>query len=76
MTEKHLPMTKWWNEIEAAMNPVIYDMPSVQTTLIMQISLKLLINVRDYGLKTVKQIWIQEIMLIPKWSIILVMFQR
>jgi len=50
------------------MNSVIYDMPSVQTTLIMQISLKLLINVRDYGLKTVKQIWIQETMLVPKWS--------
>lgn len=49
-------MTKRWNEIEAAMNAVIYDMPSVQTTLIMQISLKLLINVGDYGLKTVKQI--------------------
>lgn len=44
------------------MNPVIYDMPSVQATLIMQISLELLINVRDDGFKTVKQIWIQEIM--------------
>lgn len=76
MTEKHLPVTKWWNEIEAAMNPVIYDVSPVQTTLIMQISLKLFINVRDYGLKTVKQIRIQEIMLVPKWLIILVMFQR
>lgn len=38
------------------MNTVIYDMPSVQTTLIMQIALKLLIDVGDYGLKTVKQV--------------------
>lgn len=58
------------------MNPVIYDVSSVQTTLIMQISLKLLINVRYYGLKTAKQIRTQEIMLIPKWTIVLVMFQR
>lgn len=73
MTEKHLPMTKWWNEIETAMNSIIYDMPSVQSTLIMQVSLKLLINVRDYGLKTVKQTRIWEI---TEWSTTLGLFQR
>lgn len=73
MTEKHLPMTKWWNEIETAMNSIIYDMPSVQSTLIMQVSLKLLINVRDYGLKTVKQTRIWEI---TKRSTTLGLFQR
>lgn len=73
MTEKHLPMTKWWNEIETAMNSIIYDMPSVQSTLIMQVSLKLLINVRDYGLKTVKQTRIWEI---TERSTTLGLFQR
>lgn len=73
MTEKHLPMTKRWNEIETAMDSIIYDVPSVQSTLIMQVSLKLLINVRDYGLKTEKQ---TQIWGITKWSTTLGLFQR
>lgn len=37
------------------MYTVIYDVPSVQTTLIVQVALKLLIDVGDYGLKAGKQ---------------------
>lgn len=53
--QKYSPVTKWWDEIEAAMHTVIYDVPSVQTTLIVQVALKLLIDVGDYGLKAGKQ---------------------
>lgn len=44
-------MSKWRNEVEAAVHPVVHDMSSVEPALIMKVSLKLIVNVLDDGLK-------------------------
>lgn len=46
-----LPVSKWRYEVEAAVNPVVHYVSSVQTTLIMKVSLKLIVNVLDDGLE-------------------------
>lgn len=48
-------MTKRRDEIKAAVNPVINNMTSVQSTFIVQIPLKLLINVGNNCLKAEEQ---------------------
>lgn len=40
-------MAKRRDEVEAAVDSVVYDVAPVQTTLIMQVSLKLVVNVVD-----------------------------
>lgn len=47
-----LPMSKWRYKVEAAVHPVVHDVPSVQPTFIVKISLKLIVNVLDDGLET------------------------
>lgn len=42
-------MSKGRNEIEAAVHPVVNDVPAVQAALVMQVPLKLLINIGDDG---------------------------
>lgn len=48
----HSPMSKWRYKVEAAVHPVVHDVPSVQSTFIMKISLKLIVNVLNDGLET------------------------
>lgn len=50
-----LPVSKWRNEIEAAVNSVVHNVSAIQATLIMQVAFKLIVNVLDDGLKTVEQ---------------------
>lgn len=45
-----LPVAKRRDEVEAAVNPVILDVPSVQATLVSEVLLKLLVNVILYVL--------------------------
>jgi len=47
-------MSKGWDEVEAAVHPVVDDVPPVQTTLVMQVPFKLLVDVGNDGLKTEK----------------------
>lgn len=46
-----LPVSKWRYEVEAAVHPVVHDVPSVQPTLIVEVALKLIVNVLDDGLE-------------------------
>lgn len=48
----HVPVSKGGNEVEAAMNPVVHDVASVQATLVVQVPFKLLVDVGDDCLKT------------------------
>lgn len=48
-------MTQRGNEVEAAVHTVVHDVPAVESTFIMQVALKLVIDVRDNGVKTVQQ---------------------
>jgi len=50
-----LPMSKWRNEIKAAVHSVVHYVPSVQPTFIMEVSFKLIVNVLDDGLEAEKQ---------------------
>lgn len=44
-------MSKWGYEVEAAVHPVVHDVSSVQPALIMEVSLKLIVDVLDDGLE-------------------------
>lgn len=44
-------MSKWRYEVEAAVHPVVHYVSSVQPALIMEVSLKLIVNVLDDGLE-------------------------
>lgn len=44
-------MSKWRYKVKAAVHPVVHYMSSVQPTLIMKVSLKLIVNVLDDGLE-------------------------
>lgn len=48
----HSPVSKRRYEVEAAVHPVVHDVPPVQPALIVKISLKLIVNVLDDGLET------------------------
>lgn len=52
MTSVHSPVSKWRYKVETAVHPVVHNVPSVQPTFIVKISLKLIVNVLDDGLKT------------------------
>lgn len=45
-------MTERGNEIEAAMNSIVNDVSAIKTTLIVEVALKLVINVADDGAET------------------------
>lgn len=45
-------MSKRRNEVEAAMHSVVHYVSSIQPTLIMEVSFKLIVDVLDDGLKT------------------------
>lgn len=47
-----LPVAKWRYEVEAAVHSVVHYVSSVQPTLIVEVALKLIVNVLDDGLKT------------------------
>ena len=49
-------MSKGGDEVKAAVHPVIDDVPPVQTTLVMQVPFKLLVDVGDDCLETVRNI--------------------
>ncbi len=48
-------MTQRGNEVEAAVHTVVHNVPAVESTLIMQVALKLVIDVGDNGVKTVQE---------------------
>lgn len=45
-------MSKRRNEVEAAMHSVVHYVSSIQPTLIMEVSFKLIVDILDDGLKT------------------------
>lgn len=45
-------MSKWRYKVEAAVHPVVHNVPSVQPAFIVKIALKLVVNVLDDGLET------------------------
>lgn len=47
----HLPVSKWWYEVEATMHPVVHYVSSVQPALVVQVPFKLIVNVLDDGLE-------------------------
>lgn len=51
MVNAYLPVSEGGNKVKATVHPVIDDVPSVQTALIMQVPFKLLIDVGDDCLK-------------------------
>lgn len=48
-------MSEGGDEVEATVHPVVDDVPSVQTALVMQVPLKLLVDVGDDSLKAETQ---------------------
>lgn len=52
-------MSKWRNEIEAAMDAVVHNIPPVQTTLVSEEPLKLIINVLNDRLKNINIVLIK-----------------
>lgn len=45
-------MAEWRDEIEAAVNSVVHNVSTVETALVMEVALKLVINIADNGAKT------------------------
>lgn len=50
-----LPVSQRWDEVETAVNSVVHDVPAVQTALIVQVALELIINILYDGLKAVRE---------------------
>lgn len=48
---KWLPVSEWRYEVEAAVHPVVHNVSSVQSTLVAEVALKLIIDVLDDSLK-------------------------
>lgn len=48
--DSHAPMPKWRDEVQAAVHPVVLDVLAVETTLITEILLKLLVHIVSDGL--------------------------
>lgn len=46
-------MSKWRNEVEAAMNSIINDISSVQAAFVTQETLVLLVDILEYGTEAV-----------------------
>lgn len=53
--KKSSPVTQRGNEVEAAVHTVVHNVSAVESTLIMQVALKLVIDVGDNGVKTVQE---------------------
>lgn len=51
MAPVHSPVSKRRYKVEAAVHPVVHDVPPVQSAFIVEISLKLIVNVLDDGLE-------------------------
>ena len=52
----NLPMTRWIDEVKAAVNTVVNNVSSVETTLICEVAFKLIIYILYDGLETVDRI--------------------
>ena len=50
-----LPVSEGRDEVEAAVHPVVHYVSSVQAALIVEVSLKLIVDVLDDGLEADKQ---------------------
>lgn len=50
------PVPEGGNEVEAAVHPVVDDVPPVQAALVVQVPLELLVDVADDGFKAERQI--------------------
>ena len=44
-------MSKWRYEVEAAVHPVVHNVSSVQSALVMEVPFKLIVDVLDDGLE-------------------------
>lgn len=51
-----LPVSVWWDEIEAAMHPVVLNVLAVQPTLVSEVLLKLMIDKIHYWLPATRRI--------------------
>lgn len=45
-------MAEWRDEVEAAVNSVVDDVPAVETALVVEVALKLVVDVADDGVET------------------------
>lgn len=50
-----LPVSQRRDKVETAVNSVVHDVPAVQTALIVQVALELIINILYDGLKAVRE---------------------
>lgn len=46
------PMAQWGDEIEAAVNSVVDNVSAIEAALVMEVALKLVIDVADNGVET------------------------
>lgn len=46
------PMAQWGDEIEAAVNSVVDNVSAIEAALVVEVALKLVINVADNGVET------------------------
>lgn len=46
---KHVPVSPWSYKIEAAMNPIVGNVASIQAALVVEEPLELVIDVFEYG---------------------------
>ncbi len=49
---RYIPVSSRVDKIEAAVHSIVHDIPSVKTALILEVSLKLVIDVFDYLFET------------------------
>lgn len=47
------PVSQRGNEVEAAVHPVVHDVPAVQPALVVEVALELVVDVGDDGAETV-----------------------
>lgn len=45
-------MAEWRDEVETAVNSVVDDVPAVETALVVEVALKLVVDVADDGVET------------------------
>ena len=54
-SERGSPVSEGRDEVEAAVDPVVYDMSPVQPALVVEVAFKLVVDVLDDGLEAVAE---------------------
>lgn len=52
------PVAEWRDEVEAAVNSVVDDVPAVEAALVVEVALKLVVDVADDGVETGRETFI------------------